>query len=371
MTEFSLSCPDPNEYFSRLAREAVRRHAPLSASLNLTDRCNLRCVHCYLPPRENGARQELTGAEWEGLLAQMAAEGCLLLLLTGGEPLARRDFGRLYRRAAELGFVVTVFTNATLVDEGVVSLFSEMPPRLVEATLYGATAAIYERMTGVSGSFARCVRGIDRLLEAGVTVHLKTVLTTINRHEIDAIRRFAESRGCRFRFDVAVSCRLDGDRRPAAWRVAPAEAAALEMKTPETAARILEMVAKAERTPPENRRFVCAAGTSSFHVSAEGRLRPCVMASCPSFSLRRYDFHTAWRRLMRAVASPVASSDLRSPCRSCRLRIVCSSCSSITRIEMGRRAVSRGEVGGYYCDLGAARLTAAEQCAKKERIRVP
>ena len=145
-----------------LGRVAVERRIPLNGSLAMTHRCQLRCVHCYLgderytPPAPAG---ELPTAFWLDLLDQVAAAGCLNLLVTGGEPLLRPDFAAVYEHAIRRGLLVTVFTNGTLVDERVVDLFAEWPPQLVEVSLYGASAPVYERVTGIPGSHGRCLRG--------------------------------------------------------------------------------------------------------------------------------------------------------------------------------------------------------------------
>jgi radical SAM protein with 4Fe4S-binding SPASM domain len=296
----------------------------------------------------------------------MARANCLFLVLTGGEPLMRKDFARIYTSAAECGLVVTLFTNATRVDDRCLSLLRDIPPRIVDVSLYGATAPVYERMTGVAGSFDRCVRGIDRLLAAGLTVRLKSVLTTINAGEFEAMRRFAEQRKCPFRIDPAVSCRLDGDRAPTAWRLDPRRAARMEMSMTGTAAKVLELVDLAGRRPAPDRRFPCAAARTSFHVSSDGRLHACLMAPSPSVSLRGRTFGTAWRELVRLASRPPSAAARRSPCRTCNLRSICGFCAPMLDIE----CASGGQDSiAFFCDMGKARLTEAQHRVT-EQLRV-
>ena len=207
--------PSNEEFLRGLSRRAAAERVPLSGSLALTHRCNLRCVHCYL----SGApapRAELTADQWRHVLDEVAEAGCLTLLVTGGEPLLRSDFGEIYRHARSNGLLVTVFTNGTLVSDEVIDLFAEYAPRAVELTLYGATAGTYERITGVPGSYDRCRAGMERLLRAGINVRAKTVLMTLNAHEFSDIEQLALDWGVRFRFDAAIFPRLNGDRAPLA-----------------------------------------------------------------------------------------------------------------------------------------------------------
>jgi MoaA/NifB/PqqE/SkfB family radical SAM enzyme len=105
------------EFSERLHNQAATRRLPITGSVELTDRCNLQCAHCYInlsaADCESRSR-ELTLGEWRNLLDQIADEGCLWLLLTGGEPLIRPDFLEIYDHAKQRGLLLTVFTNGTL-----------------------------------------------------------------------------------------------------------------------------------------------------------------------------------------------------------------------------------------------------------------
>ena len=177
------------EWTEAFRARAARTRTPVSATLELTRRCNLRCVHCYLGDQAEQHRlkdRELAAAAMKAAVSEWAQAGCLYLTLTGGEPLLRPDFPEIYRHARERGLVVTVFTNGTLVTEEIAGLFREFPPRKVEISLYGATAATHDGVTGVPGSHARAWAGIRRLQGAGVRVALKTVLMKSNLAEREA-----------------------------------------------------------------------------------------------------------------------------------------------------------------------------------------
>ena len=150
----------------QLARLAGRRY-PFSGSFELTERCNLRCGHCYInqPAGSRAARaRELTTSQVTGILDQIADAGCLYLLLTGGEALLRPDFEEIYLYAKRKGLLLTLFTNGTLLTPRLADFLAEWRPYALEITVYGATQDIYERVTGVPGSYAACMRGIELAL---------------------------------------------------------------------------------------------------------------------------------------------------------------------------------------------------------------
>ncbi len=214
-----MDCVDLTElsdadYLSRLSRQAAAAGIPLSASLELTERCNLHCVHCYLGDqdalRKNRVR-ELNTAQWLDIINQIADLGCLYLLITGGDPLLRKDFAEIYAHARRRGLLVMVFTNGTLVTDAIVDLFRELPPFKVEITLYGATSATYETITGVPGSYQHCLAGIEELRALGLDLRLKTILMKPNQQEFPQIVDFCRARSYqgkfRFSFEVQICLR--------------------------------------------------------------------------------------------------------------------------------------------------------------------
>ena len=118
------------EFGERLQDKIKSRRFPLSGSLELTFRCNLRCAHCYAACGHEGIPQqaELSYAEILNIIDQIAEAGCLWLLLTGGEPLIRPDFVDIYAYAKRKGFLITLFTNATLITPEIVDILVDLPP---------------------------------------------------------------------------------------------------------------------------------------------------------------------------------------------------------------------------------------------------
>lgn len=348
-----MDCPQAEplgtvEYLRQFNRKVAQQRVPLTGGIEPTRRCNLGCAHCYLgrPARREAGQRELSTAQWFSILDQATEAGCLNLLITGGEPLLRHDFAALYRHAKELGLLVTVFTNGTLVNDDVVALFTDLPPRQVEVSVYGATAETHETVTGVPGSFQRCLAGIRRLLGAGIEVGLKTVLMTLNRHEFPAMERMANDLGVKFRFDACIFPCFDGDRAPVALRVPAREAVAVEMADERRRKSWLEFFRRQGAIPPAETLYQCGAGNICFHVDAAGNLRPCLMVPEPSCSLLSRSFADGWQNVIPRL------NDLRSRadfgCRSCEKRALCGYCPAFFALESG----AEQERSDYLCAIG-------------------
>ncbi|HOI95870.1 MAG TPA: radical SAM protein [Syntrophobacter fumaroxidans] len=340
--------------------EAKERRIPLHGTIETTFRCNLNCVHCYVSKPFHSGRTRAREMGLERLLPlldEIADRGCLDLLLTGGEVLIRRDFPQLYAYAVRKGFRVTVFTNGTLVTEGIARLFGAMMPARVEITLYGMTAATYERITRVPGSFDRCMRGIMLLQGCGARLGLKTMLTKWNEHELVEMRTFARNLGIGFRHDALLNPRVDGLEIPIEeLQLPPERVVAADLDVPSLRRRQREsasrLAAASGAGACEDRLFLCGAGAVSFNVDPRGGLQLCQLARQPSFDLRTGTFEQGWNGFLPALRDRCRSK--ASPCRTCTLLPVCSSCPGASQLEHGdpERPVAR------FCEITHRRVHA-------------
>ena len=196
--------------FGPLVRELHERAAkirqPINGAFELTSFCNLSCRMCYvrLSGTERTARgKEMSAAQWLDLARQAKDNGMLFLLLTGGEIFSRRDFFDIYEPLTRMGLVITLFTNGTLVTHAIAERLAQAPPNRVEITLYGATEATYEAITGIPGSYAACCAGIEALVANRIPLGLKTTLTRYNVDELEDMRQMAHNWGLTFEWGMA------------------------------------------------------------------------------------------------------------------------------------------------------------------------
>ena len=178
------------------ARLWPSRRPPLTRlDIELTERCNNDCVHCSVnrPAGDRKAREREWGAgSWKKLLDEAAALGCLVVRLTGGEPLLRDDFKEIYVHARRLGLRVMIFTNATLMTPGLARLLKDMPPlEAVEVSVYGMKEHTYEAVTRTPGSFDAFRRGLGLLRENGVSFIVKGAVLPATRGEMDEFEAWA------------------------------------------------------------------------------------------------------------------------------------------------------------------------------------
>jgi MoaA/NifB/PqqE/SkfB family radical SAM enzyme len=257
---------EPGSGWFRLKQKALARAQPLAAYLELTYRCNWRCVFCYNPRHFD--RRGLSAEEWTAVLDDLRALGTLAVTLTGGEPLAHPQFLDVARAAAARRFAVRIFTNGTLVSEEMADAIAALPPLAVEVSLHGATAATHERATRAPGSFPAMLRGLERLKARGVPLLVKSLVTSLNEHELDEMIALAEGLGVRHQVDATVTPRDDGDGGPLRYRASPSAIALMYRRTAERG-----------RLPSAGREeggVNCGLGRTTLAVDPEGGVYPCI-----------------------------------------------------------------------------------------------
>ena len=329
---------DPIEWLARFRARLGHERVPVAGTMELTRRCNLDCSHCYLGSRkERGATRggEMSTELALDLVEQIAEAGCLSLLLTGGDPMIRPDFAEIYGRARRLGMLVTVFCNGTLISDRVVEEFRQLPPQMVEISIYGSRAATHDRVTRMPGSLTTLLAAVERLKSADIRVGLKTVLMTLNQSELDAMRRMARELEVPFRMDAAIMpCLHPSDRRPIDYRMDAIRAVELELDDPETRETWQRYAARVPASPADDRLYQCGAGRTNFAISPEGMLSPCLVMPHVAHDLRDRRFADIWAEEMVSSIGQAATNGY--PCHDCSVRAACTACPATHRLETGR-----------------------------------
>lgn len=354
-----------------LHARACAKGIPLAGNFELTPRCNFNCRMCYvhLDPEEQQRRgTELTADEWLAIAEAARSQGMLFLLLTGGEPLVRTDFAYLFTELKKMGLMVSINSNASLIDADWLDFFRHEPPSRFNITLYGSSDETYERLCG-RAMFERVVKNIRALKALGIDVKLNASMTPYNVDDMDGIyaiatelgtpvqmasymfppvRRDEQLTGCNDRFTCreAAACSVHWDRLRFTDEAFRQRAEAMK-------AGIRAMDSDVcEGTPGE--KMACRAGRSSFWINWRGDMTPCGMMLQPEVSARALGFVRAWEETKAAAAQ----IRLPSACAQCRYQHMCHACAAMCVTETG--AFDRKPE--YVCGMteATAELTQAE-----------
>lgn len=311
-----------------LMEEVIARCSQLSipaqAVLELTYRCNLRCVHCYVDLDE---ADELTLEEWKGIIDQLKAAGTIYLLLTGGEATMRDDFLEIATYARRSGFFVGFLTNCTLLTSDMARAIADLKPFAITTSLHGASAATHELVTRLSGSFERTLEGIKLLVDYGLVPLVQTLVMKSNLNELAQIKSLVESLGAKASVDIGIVPSKSGASFP--FQCEPS----------------VEELVRCGWHPDNLNEFqdggqgLCKAGKALCSVSPSGNVFPCPIFPLKLGNLRQSSFDVMWRLKPCAELRYVRSmrrTDLYA-CSQCELLAAyCQRCAGIAYMESGR-----------------------------------
>ncbi|MEL7636213.1 MAG: radical SAM protein [Anaerolineaceae bacterium] len=343
-----------DEFTLRLLSPLGVARFPLSASMELTNRCNLNCVHCYInqPATDPSiAAKELDAQGWQAVIDQMAEAGTLFLLISGGEPLLREDFPEIFKYAVKRGMLVSLFSNATMLTPKLADFLVEWGLHSLEVSLYGATRETYEKVTRQPGSYDRCLRGIELAQSRGIKVSLKTVLLTSNLHELEEMQALTNKLGLDFRYDSTLWPRLDGTRTNLQYQINNQVSLMLDLADPKRR-ESWEKTAQEFKGHQirEKLVFSCGAGHRSFHIDATGRMTPCMMVRSPASDILSLGFSEAWERTGRIRN---LKRTMKTDCETCQAGTLCTQCPGWSLAQAGDYESIYPEI----CEMGLLRQT--------------
>ncbi|MFP3168062.1 MAG: radical SAM protein [Thermoproteus sp.] len=201
--------------------------APLRPAVtwNITRRCNLRCVHCYVDAGP-GDPAELTAEEAMDVVDQMAEVGVPMVIFSGGEPLLRQDIFDVAAYAGGKGIKLVLSTNGTLITREVARRLKDLGFYYVGISLDSAEESYHDAFRGVKGAFAATLAGVKNAVEAGLDVGLRFTVTAKNIEEAPRYIDFAASLGVRRITFYHLSAAGRAQRMERSWYYTPEQYAA-------------------------------------------------------------------------------------------------------------------------------------------------
>ena len=343
-----------------ISKVSMANRIPIRAAIEVTHRCNNNCVQCYnnLPLEDKEARhKELTYDEHCRILDQITALGCIWLLFTGGEIFVRKDFLDIYTYAKQKGLLITLFTNGTLITPEIADCLVQYRPFAIEITLYGRTQQTYEQVTGIPGSFDRCMQGIRLLMERDLPLKLKSMALTSNKHELWDMKRFVEDElGLEFKFDAILNPRCDCSQSPLEVRLSPEEVVELDLQDPERIDAWRDLVKRSNnsRNVPENSKAIwqCSSGLNTFAIDPYGMLHMCVLTQNDGYDLRNGNFQKGWEQFLYKLRQKEISKQTK--CLNCVIRDMCGMCPA----NAGLESLDEEEPVDFLCQVAHLRAHA-------------
>ena len=335
---------------AEMSAKALQLGIPISVQLDLTYRCNERCVHCYLDHDDHG---EMTTAEILHLLDEMAAAGVFFLTISGGEILMRKDFFEILEHAHARTFCTKLKTNGIMIHDAEAARIRALGVESVQISIYSHRPEIHDAITKVPGSLQRSIDAIRLLRNHGIRVDMANVLMIHNARDYPGVKALAAELGAQFLIDPTVTPMMDGDRSILSLNVD--EAALRQVFHDEgIAGNVAELCAVPHGQPGEDDldSLPCSAGHTACYVSPYGDVYPCVQFPLPSGNVRRTKFIDIWRDSPQL--NEVRSIRLRDmpSCSQCLHGGTCTRCPGLAYLEGNMRGPSSQDCEKSYARTG-------------------
>jgi radical SAM protein with 4Fe4S-binding SPASM domain len=319
----------------QMSDRALQLGVPLSVQLDLTYRCNERCVHCYLDHDDHG---EMTTAEIKHLLREMAEAGVFILTLSGGEIFLRKDFFEILEYARELTFCIKLKTNAVLVREREAARIRDLGVESIQVSIYSHRPEVHDAITKIPGSLRRSVNAIRFLKSQGLKIVIANVL--------------ADELGVECTLDPTVTPKMDGDR--SILKLNTGEDALRRLFRDETFVGNAEEFCALPPAPDEDsmQSLPCSAGHTACYVSPYGDFYPCVQFPLSCGNVRQQRFIDIWRDSpqLKEVRS-IRLRDLPG-CSKCAHGSTCTRCPGLAFMEGDMRGPSTADCEKSFARTG-------------------
>ncbi len=338
-----------------LISRTVERHLPWSVHVDLTYRCNERCVHCYLDHEDHG---EMKTDEIKNVLEQLAQSGTLFLTLSGGEIFLRDDLFELLEFARSLHFDISLKTNALLIDAERARKLRALSVRRIQISIYSAEPAVHDAITKVRGSLERTLTAIRFLQAEGLQVKIACPLMKQNLMAYRNVQALAAELGVPYVLDMTITPKMDGDmsllqlRNPAQDLLPILQDPTLNPpSSSQDSAQVTPLTTgSATSSGIESHAYEdipCSAGHNSCYISPYGEVFPCVQMPVATGNLRQQRFEEIWFKSPEMERVRAVRESQLPVCSKCSIRQYCERCPGLAQME-------GGDLLGAYeraCDL--------------------
>lgn len=323
---------------------------------NVTNRCNLRCQHCYINARDQQYKNELSTEEAREFIQDLAGMKVPVLLFSGGEPLIRKDVMELGRLAADLGLRPVLSSNGTLINDELVREIKQAGFQYVGISIDGAPAT-HDEFRAHKGAFAAALNGIKACINNGVKTGIRFTVNKLNQSDLpeifDIIERESIPRFCMYHLVYAgrgeEMAELDTDRKEKRAILEMVSQKTIELHRKGVEVEILTTDNHAdgiflynyikEHEPQRADEVIrllqmhggCSAGTKFANVDPQGNVHPCQFWQDYTIgNVREKPFSQIWtsddelmvklREKDKHVKGKCGQCDFKSLCCGCRIR---------------------------------------------------
>ncbi len=312
---------------SELYTYAFENNLILDATIELTSKCNWKCIHCYHPEHsEFGLEQETV----YDILKQLRKLGVFEISFTGGEVFCRNDIFDILNKARSMGFSVTVFSNISLLNERKIKMLSDMYLSLITCTIFSLNPQIHDSITGIQGSLQSALDNLKLLKKYNIPVEIKTVIMKNNFNEGKEINKYCIENGFEYHASADLIARLDDSEKPLEYM--------LSQNQLEKEIAFIDECSKISfhKHLPDD--YICNSIHCSIALDFQGNILPCLNLRLPVGNIYNNTIEEVWNHSEELIQLKNLKWRDLPKCLNCSTENYCLRCTG--------RALQEGELTG-------------------------
>ncbi len=339
--------------------------------IELTSRCNERCIHCYIPHELK--LYDIEEKLYYSVLEQLQEMGTLGLTLSGGEPMLHPKFKQFLKVAKEKDFYVHILTNLTLLDDETIKIMRDGNTCGVQVSLYSMTAEKHDTVTTIKGSFEKTINNILKLIDNNIPVQINCPVMKANKNGVSEVIKWGHQHKIRVNVDYAIMAEYNHQTDNLANRLTPDECRIVIEDIINYDESYKKQIKELKSQYQKRRQKIsindgdapfCGVGINTACMVANGNVYPCPgWQGYVCGNLKNQTLSDIWYNSKEiSYLRKLRKSDIKK-CEKCANRIFCSPC--LGRFANESSTGNPLEVATHFCNVAKVNKETIEEYLTK------
>lgn len=338
--------------------------------VELTSKCNERCIHCYIPHEYKIT--EMPFELYKSILMQMSEMKALYLTLSGGEPMLHPRFLECLKEAQKYDFSIEILSNLTLLTDEIIEVLKDTRLNSIQTSLYSMNPKHHDAITTIKGSFHKTMDSIEKLIANDIPLEISCPTMGINKDDYKDVLEWGDKHKIRVGTDCIMMAKYNHDATNLQTRLTLEEVTKVLSADMEFSSKFQSSVYKASHKEelreylcnPDRR--LCGAGRNSACITANGNLCPCAgWQQLVCGNVKEKPLKEIWENSneLKYVRS-ITFKDLNNgKCLNCENALYCAPC--LVRNANESPSNNPLEVNKHFCDVAAINKKLVEDWRRK------